>query len=288
MKSQKPRSKPHPAGPVQPLGGSRKAILIDNPTNLPLLPLDEFALFQGDLKKEPEKSALDKLMRSILDHHIFIAKAVFFEDGKPQTEDGHQTLFALRALRDLGYTKSIVISYAMKEGRMQEESRTEYDTIMVPYQVIVPVGETPEDRRRDAAKKLLQINSQYAKLNPETSFFKDLDLDRFDLDALLSETEVPDLDGMLARMGAVLKETDEFTEEFNSYNNENCLYPIVPRPSEKYGLVLIVCETEIDMAYIETLLQLRKEQSYQLRNSAITAKSYVTTARRVQEVCKSK
>ena len=81
-------------------------IVMDNPSGLPLLPLDDFRSFQGDFKTEIEKSKLDKLMRSILDHHVFLAKAVFFEDGAAYTEDGHQTLIALKRLRQLGYKKA--------------------------------------------------------------------------------------------------------------------------------------------------------------------------------------
>lgn len=43
-------------------------IVIDNPSKLPLLPLDDFRSFQGDFKGELEPDKLDKLMRSILDH----------------------------------------------------------------------------------------------------------------------------------------------------------------------------------------------------------------------------
>ena len=108
-------------------------IVIDNPSNLPLLRLDDFRPFQGDFKEEIEKGKLDKLMRSILDHHVFVAKAVFFEDGVAYTEDGHQTLIALKALRDLGYMKCQVVEYGLKDGRMQPATIKDHDEIVVPY-----------------------------------------------------------------------------------------------------------------------------------------------------------
>jgi len=170
-----------------------EVILIDNPSNLPLLPIDDIYAFQGDLKKEPSETALDKLMRSVLDHHVFIAKAIFYEDGKAYTEDGHQTLKALNALREQGYTRCEVLSYEMQGGQMKEASRTPYDTIMIPCQTIVPKGDTPAARRRDAAEKLLQINSRYAVVNPETTWFEELEFAQDDLKAMLDSIEMPDL-----------------------------------------------------------------------------------------------
>jgi hypothetical protein len=260
-----------------------KILVVDNPTNLPLLPLDLIVPFQGDLKKPPEPAALDKLVRSILDHHLFIGKAVFFENGVAYTEDGHQTLTALRRLSDLGYKTCEVVTYALIDGRMQESSRTRHDTIMVPYQVIVPRGETESYRRKDAAAKLLQINSQYAKINPATSFFKELEFADIEFDKLLSRIQIPDLD-----FHTEAAKKSDFLTEFESYNNTNCLYPIVPRFSEKYDCLIIVSENETDTAFLETVLQIRKEQSYKLHKNPAVGKSMVITAGRFEELWKSR
>lgn len=262
----------------------RKFIVIDNPSDLPLLPLDDMQPFQGDLKKPLEPRALDKLVRSILEHHLFVAKAIYFENGIPYTEDGHQTLTALRRLRDLGYTTSEVVSYSLTDGRMQEASRELYDTIMVPYHVIVPQGTTEDARRKDAAVKLLQINSQYAKINPATSLFDDLNFSDVEFDSLLSSIEIPSFDFH----GSKVPEQDEFSEQFASYDNTNCLFPIVSRFSEKYDCVLIISDNETDTAYLETVLGIRKEQSYKLHKNPVVGKSMVITARRFQEIWKSK
>jgi hypothetical protein len=260
-----------------------KVLIVDNPTGLPLLAIDDINTFQGDLKKPPESAALDKLVRSILDHRLFIAKAVFFEDGLAYTEDGHQTLLALQALRKMGYTGCEVVSYVLSNGRMQELSHTRYDTIMVPYQVIVPQGATAHERRKDAAAKLLQINSQYAAINPATSFFNDLDFSALEFDTLLSKIEIPQLD-----FYTEASEKAKFLNELNSYDNKNCVYPIVARFSEKHDAVIIISDNETDTAFLESALCIRKEQSYKDHRKKEIGKSMVITAGRFQELWKSR
>ena len=84
-----------------------KHIIIDNPTGLPMLPLDEIHVFQGDLKLPPTPTDMDKLKRSILDHHLFIAKAVFFEDGKKLAKSvEYELLDGQRATRDVKHPKT--------------------------------------------------------------------------------------------------------------------------------------------------------------------------------------
>lgn len=237
-----------------------QVIVIDNPSGLPLLPLDDFQPFQGDFKEEIEPHKLDKLMRSILDHHVFIAKAVFFEDGVAYTEDGHQTLVALKRLRDLGYTKCRVIEYALEDGRMKPASSRDHDGIVVPYQIIVPVGDTKEARYKDAAKKLLQINSTYARINPETTLLKILDFTTDEMDDLLARISIDDFGLELYREDEDPQES--FEREAQRHTNENCLYPIVPKFSEKYDAVIILSDNETDTVHLETILQIRKEQTY--------------------------
>ena len=263
-----------------------KHIIIDNPTGLPMLPLDEIHVFQGDLKCPPTPTDMDKLKRSILDHHLFIAKAVFFEDGIAYTEDGHQTLYALHELQAMGYAKSTVITYAMEDGRFVEKERVPYDTIMIPYQIIVPQGDTQDGRRRDAAEKLLQINSRYAKINPASNWLEQLGFSLLDLDDLLSKISVPDFDI------PELTGDDEYRREFESYDNENCQYPIVPKFSEKYDAVIIVSDNQTDTAFLKTVLELGREQTYKnivdKKNNGGMGTSMVITAKRFGELWKSR
>jgi hypothetical protein len=168
-------------------------LLIDNPSNLPLLPLDDFHWFQGDLKYEISPEDLEKLKQSILEHHIFVAKAVFLEDGKFYTTDGHQTLTALKSLQADGYTRCEVVTYEQKNGCMVEYRRKPYNKIMIPYQLIVPQGDTIQKRRRNALRKLLQINSRYADVNSKTTVFEEVEIPSVDVEALLKEIRIPEL-----------------------------------------------------------------------------------------------
>ena len=261
-------------------------IVIDNPSRLPLLPLDEFRSFQGDFKSDAEPDKLDKLMRSILDHHVFIAKAVFFEDGGAYTEDGHQTLEALKKLRDLGYRKSRVVEYELQDGRMQPVKNQEHDDILIPYQIIVPVGDSPETRYKDAARKLLQINSQYAKVNPETTFLDGLNFSLDEIDDVLSQISIDDFGLELYRDRDGKDPLAEYEKEAAGYSNDNCLYPIIPKYSEKYDAVIIISDNETDTAHLEQILGITKVQTY--KEIADHGKGMVITAGRFFELWKSR
>jgi hypothetical protein len=261
-------------------------IVIDNPSNLPLLPLDDFHSFQGDFKNEIEPDKLDKLMRSILDHHVFIAKAVFFEDSIAYTEDGHQTLLALKKLRELGYRKSCIVEYALQDGRMQPVQNNQHDDILVPYQIIVPVGNTPEARYKDAAKKLLQINSRYALINPETTFLDMWNFSINEIDDVLAQISIPDFGLELYRDRDDNDPLAQYREEAAAHTNENCLYPIIPKYSEKYDAVLILSDNETDTAHLETILGIGKAQTY--KEIIDHGKGMVITAGRFFELWKSR
>jgi len=135
-------------------------IKIYNPNNLPTIPYAKLEDFQRDLKKRITEEALDKLKKSILKHGIFVPKFVYKENGQYLTMDGHQTKKALISLEVDGYE--------------------------IPE---IPIVEIQAKDRKDAAEKLLQINSRYAEMNPETTFFEDFELD---LD-ILEDIEIPEL-----------------------------------------------------------------------------------------------
>jgi len=172
-----------------------KKLIIDNPNNLTLFPLAEFQLFQGDFKKSMTDRALNNLKQSLLSHRVFIAKAAFREGGRLWTTDGTQTLAALKSLRDEdGYTVCEAVYYDYQDGRMVESRRETFDEIMIPCQLIVPQGDTEQDRRQDALKKLLQINSRYAEVNPETTIFAEFEIPGIEIPAWLEEIEIPELE----------------------------------------------------------------------------------------------
>lgn len=66
----------------------------------------------------------------------------------------------------------------------------------------------------------------------------------------------------------------EFQEEFEKYDNSNCVHPIVPRFSEKHGAVIILFDNETDEVYLETVLGIGKMQSY--KNQAVGKTSIIS------------
>ena len=54
----------------------------------------------------------------------------------------------------------------------------------------------------------------------------------------------------------------EFEEKFHKESNATCVYPLVPKFSEKYDAVIIVSKNSIDTAFLETVLGIEKCQSY--------------------------
>jgi len=136
-------------------------IKILNPNNLPTIPYSKLEDFQRDLKKRITEEALDKLKKSILKHGIFVPKFVYKENGKYLTMDGHQTKKALISLEVDGYE--------------------------IPE---IPIVEIQAKDRKDAAEKLLQINSRYGTINPDTTFFEEFNIDL----SFINEIEIPELD----------------------------------------------------------------------------------------------
>lgn len=54
----------------------------------------------------------------------------------------------------------------------------------------------------------------------------------------------------------------EYEKKFNEIDNSNCVYPLVPKFSEKYDAVIIVSKNSIDTTFLETALGISKSQSY--------------------------
>ena len=135
-------------------------IKIHNPNNLPVIDFHELKELQGDLKiTTPAK--IEKLKSSIIKYGVFVPKFAWINNGAYYIEDGHQTVKALTELEKGGY----VIP-------------------PIPYVIIEAEG------RKDAAEKLLMINSKFADVNPDTSFFTDFDIG---LD-FMDEIEIPELE----------------------------------------------------------------------------------------------
>jgi hypothetical protein len=138
---------------------------VHNPDNLPTMSYQDMQDFQGDLKEPIAPDALEKLKNDLIKHGLFVPKFVWFDGETPKILDGHQTKQALDSLEQDGY-----------------------EVPSIPYVTVEAIDQ------KDAAEKLLQLNSQYGKINPFTSWFDELQIGGDDLEVLLESVEMPTLD----------------------------------------------------------------------------------------------
>ena len=76
-------------------------------------------------------------------------------------------------------------------------------------------------------------------------------------------------------------ELDDFESEFYSYSDDNAEMPIVPKFSEKYSSVVILCDNELDENWLKNIFKIDSEQCYK---TSRVAPNYVIKAKRLQEV----
>lgn len=137
-----------------------KVLKVHNPNNLPTMPYAGFREFQGDLKNPMTPEDLKKMCESLKKHGVFVPKFVWFDaDQQANILDGHQTKQALLSLEEDGW-----------------------EIPGIPYVVI------EAESREDAAEKLLQINSRYAVINPESEWVKSLS----NVEQILSSIAIPE------------------------------------------------------------------------------------------------
>lgn len=141
-----------------------KVLKVSNLGKLPTINYQALVELQKDFKKPILDSDLKKLKNSLVKHGIFVPRFVWKNKELFYIMDGHQTKTALESLERDGWT--------------------------IPE---IPYVQVEALDKIDAAKKLLQINSQYAKINPDSNWLKDLP----DLSQVLSEICISDLDGIL-------------------------------------------------------------------------------------------
>jgi len=122
------------------------------------LPIDDLKNFQGNLK-ELRKDELKKLKRSILKHGFSFPVFVW----KTWIMDGHQRIFTVKEL--------------FKEGHTIGD---------------IPVVDIEAGSKKEAAEKLLLLNSRYAKITDD-GFYEYLN--EFDLDLLefKDDLELPEI-----------------------------------------------------------------------------------------------
>ena len=75
--------------------------------------------------------------------------------------------------------------------------------------------------------------------------------------------------------------TDEFEDEFYSYDDANAEMPIVPKFSEKYNAVIIFSENELDMNWLRNVLNLKVEKDY--KNTRV-GESHVMNVKDFQKI----
>ena len=123
-----------------------------------VIPLDQLQNFQGNLKTL-DKSALEKLKRSLIKYGFSFPVFVWGNE----ILDGHQRIFAAKALIESGYTIGNI-----------------------------PVAEIEADSKKEAGEKLLMLNSHYAKMTDDGlyEFLNDFDIDISDL---TDDLELPDI-----------------------------------------------------------------------------------------------
>jgi hypothetical protein len=143
-----------------PFEKKKLIIIVHNPNNLPIIDFHKFKELQGDLKiTTPAK--IEKLKNSIIKYGIFVPKFTWIDNDTYHIEDGHQTIKALTELEKGGYT--------------------------VPP---IPYVEIQAKDKKDAGEKLLMIDSRFADINPDTSFFKAFDIGL----EFAEEIEIPELE----------------------------------------------------------------------------------------------
>ena len=166
-----------------PLQKKELCVIVHNPNNLPTISFHKLENLQGALKTTtPAK--IEKLKKSIKKYGVFVPKSVWIDNGTYYIEDGHQTIKALTELKKEGYT--------------------------IPT---IPYVEITSKNRKEAGEKLLMINSKFAEINPETSFFEDFNID---ID-YINDIEIPELDIKIEELEGDPKEK-ELDKDTKSHN----------------------------------------------------------------------
>ena len=136
-----------------------RKIKVHNPSKLPTIDYRKLIDFQGDFKTLPPEN-LDKLKASILEHGVFMPKFVWDSGDGLKIMDGHQTQKALSSLEEDGYSIP-----------------------PIPFVLIEAKDE------KEAAKKLLALDSRYGVINISTEFF---DKYALDIELIRKWVEIPE------------------------------------------------------------------------------------------------
>jgi len=200
-----------------------KEIIIQNPNNLPTINFRNLMQLQGDLKNIT-KTNLEKLKQSIIKYGYFVPAFVWINEGKYYVIDAHQRIKALLSLADEG--------------------------LKIPK---IHYIEIEAENKKEAAEKLLFINSRFGEINPDTDFFDDFDLD---LD-ILKEIEIPELD------------FDVLNPEIGNDKKENTKLKMGLSLGESYDYIVFRFDNEFDFRFICDYFELENEDFSKTKNEKL-------------------
>ena len=117
------------------------------------------------------------------------------------------------------------------------------------------------------------------KINLNSDF--DMDKINEEIKSIIGEEDKFDIE--ITGFDKDMLERMEFINEFEKYDDKNCVYPIVPKYGEKYDAIIIVTENATDCAFVKNALGCGKRKSY--KNSAI-GETNVISAKEFIEIWK--
>ena len=113
--------------------------------------------------------------------------------------------------------------------------------------------EIEAENKKEAAEKLLFINSRFGEINPDTDFFDDFDLD---LD-ILKEIEIPELD------------FDVLNPEIGNDKKENTKLKMGLSLGESYDYIVFRFDNEFDFRFICDYFELENEDFSKTKNEKL-------------------
>jgi ParB-like chromosome segregation protein Spo0J len=183
---------------------------VHNPNKLATIDYKQLEDFQGDFKLPMSDENLTKLKNSLVRYGVFIPKYVWVDKGKFKVLDGHQTKKALQELENEGY-----------------------EIPGIPY-VMIDAKDS-----KDALKKLLQINSEYANVNPFTTILDKLGLSEIEESLILDRTSLTS-DILKSIPDVEAGNINDIPVVNNNGNNAN-------RPEQRNVLICPECGGEIEI-----------------------------------------
>ena len=110
---------------------------------------------------------------------------------------------------------------------------------------------------KHAKELVLVYSSEYAKVIDQ-GLYEFVETEEIDLEKIESQVNVSNINWEKFRENYY----DEFVKKFNSFDNEDCYYPIVPRFNEGYEFFIIIAKTDMDANWLREKLGMQKMKSY--------------------------